>query len=1700
MLKVKSARTVGFVAAAAALLVAGIALALWPAGPVRAQGQNDGPPQVENLGCLAKTDMVRFFWDIPSWSGGEASSYDIVVTLPDGRRFTERRHFMLRSRTDRGSWQIGDEARIQVTANYKTPAGDLASSAKTELVCYVGPRHLLTITPNSVTREYGGTDDLSYTVSGLKEGHALSDVLTGALSREHGDGVGTYAFSLDTMTITPAYARKYRLPDSLTVSYTITPKPATYTASRATKVYDGTTRGPTRPGGSFAAGDIIAGDEVTVESEGSVYASADVGTNIAITGYSLAGADAGNYRVTFDVEGNITRRAITRISDVTVNARAPDGTTDATFDTGRAKGNGVLPSQLTDFRSGGLQVTGAFPKAALGSHELKVTYSLRDHGSFKASNYALIAARGSLSGEITGGPRLRANTVWAATLTVGNGDFPGCDNNNRSAPCSRNLSTDEENSWGNNHFTYKGNTYYITRLFLNHQGHSRFRKSIKLEFSELWIGHAGVDWDTNLQELALRIDDEVYGDNDDDDDEAFLSISDGITMTHVPFVTWKKDGLSWASGEKVHVSLEVLDPAPTNVTVTPGDRQLTVSWTPPAGTKVTGYDVKYFDPSYGNFETGWLYSYYTGTDPEHTITNLTNGRQYVVQVRVKDSDGQGAWAYPSGLRWCLGYIGIPSAEPQPDGPPQPETPIPEAEPPPAVNTAPVAAPIPDAIIVNESGAHEASLSGVFTDADGDELTITASSSNDDKATVAVDADQSALTVSARARGAVVVRVTADDGRGGAVSVEFNVRVKSAPIVASPLADVSDLPTGNMRQISLTGVFSDADGDALTITAASSDNGKAVVTVAADQSGLTVTGAAVGAATITVTARDTDGNSVSDAFDVSVIKRQTKPLAFGAAASDAVYTAGTPATGRAGPTTARRARPHSLPEASGGVGEVIYTATGLPTGLALSQDLLIRGVPEAATASPATVTYTATDEEGSSVSLAFRVTVNPAVTLAGAQLSKFTNAIIEYTVGQDAALHFAFPEASGGTGALTYHLTNREADVSINDYAIGFTFDPATRVLSSKVGNDQPVAGQRYALTYWAEDEWGSLASAFGSIEVNEAPTLPEIADMSFTVDSAVSVTLPDADGGSTRHVNPRYTLEPQVPGISFYPGNRDAGTRILAGAPTAPGTTAMTYTVTDRNGVTDTATFTITVSGPPNNNPPTVSGAIPDATIINESGTHRASLSGVFADADGDYLTVRAASSDESVAIVAVHPDYSALTVTAKRRGTATVTIGADDGNGGSVSDTFTVTVKAAPVVASPIADISGLEAEDSRVISMSGVFSDADGDTVTVIRASSSDSAIAAVTAAIDGSTSAITGITVTGVSEGTTTITVTAQDSDGNRVSDAFDVTVNAASAQQQVNNSPTVSSAIADATIVNETGTHRVTLSGVFSDADGDDLTFKAASSAESVATVAVSADYSSLTVTAKARGTATVTVTASDGNGGTVEDAFIVTVKAAPVVVSPIGDVSELEVEATNEFSLSGVFNDADGDNLTVTAATSDEGKATVSASADQSVLTVSGVAEGKATITVTAQDADGNSVSDAFDVTVVGDTGSQFYDGNPVPGPVTDLQLTVDGVTLIVSWSAPGPDSGGEVRGYIVHVRPEGGENGSGRTKTPKAKKTKVSFDNLEAGRTYRVWVRAENEAGKGERVRAGITLPEAEPPPDQGAQGDGQQQDSQSGQ
>lgn len=111
--------------------------------------------------------------------------------------------------------------------------------------------------------------------------------------------------------------------------------------------------------------------------------------------------------------------------------------------------------------------------------------------------------------------------------------------------------------------------------------------------------------------------------------------------------------------------------------------------------------------------------------------------------------------------------------------------------------------IDNIVIVNERGTKQVSLDGVFRDADGDDLNITAASNNDAVASVSVASDGSVLTVTAQSRGTATVTVRVDDGHDDTVKDTFKVTVKAAPTVALAIANVLDLEAGKTQDVSLS---------------------------------------------------------------------------------------------------------------------------------------------------------------------------------------------------------------------------------------------------------------------------------------------------------------------------------------------------------------------------------------------------------------------------------------------------------------------------------------------------------------------------------------------------------------------------------------------------------------------------------------------------------------------------------------------------------------------------------------------------------------------------------------------------------------------------------------------------------------------------------------------------------------------------------
>ena len=115
---------------------------------------------------------------------------------------------------------------------------------------------------------------------------------------------------------------------------------------------------------------------------------------------------------------------------------------------------------------------------------------------------------------------------------------------------------------------------------------------------------------------------------------------------------------------------------------------------------------------------------------------------------------------------------------------------------------------------------------------------------------------------------------------------------------------------------------------------------------------------------------------------------------------------------------------------------------------------------------------------------------------------------------------------------------------------------------------------------------------------------------------------------------------------------------------------------------------------------------------------------------------------------------------------------------------------------------------------------------------------------------------------------------------------------------------------------------------------------------------------------------------------------------------------------------------------------------------------------------------------ARNATGQGDRVSQKIRLNPekMPGPVTNLDVHPTHELARVQWDAPA--TGGHPWTYIVHLKRKGGGTGTGKTKTPRAKESPamVTFEGLTSGE-YKVWVRAKNKGGKGERVEATFTVP-----------------------
>lgn len=204
-----------------------------------------------------------------------------------------------------------------------------------------------------------------------------------------------------TLTVTYTSDTHY---GSASAAITVAQKEVTISGiTAANKEYDGSTTAT--PTGTAVINGKVGSDDVTVTAGTATFADKNVGTGktVTFTGYSLSGADAGNYNLKAQpasVTANITAKDVKLTGGINATDRSyvKDNKT-----VGLTKGtltfDGLVSGETLDVN---IPTTGAISDAKVGAYN--VTYSgvtLKDGTTGKASNYKLVSPLPTVTVNIT---------------------------------------------------------------------------------------------------------------------------------------------------------------------------------------------------------------------------------------------------------------------------------------------------------------------------------------------------------------------------------------------------------------------------------------------------------------------------------------------------------------------------------------------------------------------------------------------------------------------------------------------------------------------------------------------------------------------------------------------------------------------------------------------------------------------------------------------------------------------------------------------------------------------------------------------------------------------------------------------------------------------------------------------------------------------------------------------------------------------------------------------------------------------------------------------------------------------------------------------------------------------------------------------------------------------------------------------------
>ncbi|MEA5296248.1 tandem-95 repeat protein [Vibrio parahaemolyticus] len=528
----------------------------------------------------------------------------------------------------------------------------------------------------------------------------------------------------------------------------------------------------------------------------------------------------------------------------------------------------------------------------------------------------------------------------------------------------------------------------------------------------------------------------------------------------------------------------------------------------------------------------------------------------------------------------------------------------------------------------------------------------------------------------------------------------------------------------------------------------------------------------------------------------------------------------------------------------------------------------------------TLTFTATDPSGESISQTVNFTVAPVADIVAdkATVVEDTSTVIK-VLGNDTF------EGDGKVVSLDTNNGPANGTVSVN---------PDGSVTYTPNDNYHGADSFTYIVTSGGVSE--STTVNVDVTPVNDAPVAKD--DIATTQeDTAVTIdVLPndsDVDGDK---------LSIQSASVPEAQGKVEIvdGKLVFTPAENFHGDAEITYTVTD-GALTDQATVNVTVNAV--NDTPVVESNLADQTLAEDFTTYTIDLNTAFSDVDNVDGELTFSVSGNSNVLVSIENGIATISPTADWNGSETLTFTATDPSGESVSQTVDFTV-------APVVDI---EADSADVVE----------DTPTIINVLGNDT--------FEGKDKVVSLDAENGPKNGTVIVnndgTVTYTPDDNYVGKDTFTYVVTSGGVSEsttvEVNVTPVNDAPVAKDDIATTQEDTAVTIDVLpnDTDADGDKLSIESASVPKEQGTVEVVDGKLVFTPAENFNGDAEITYTVTDG---ALTDQAKVT-----VTVNPVNDAPTIKVDAVESITEDAVSTDTVVATLTVRDTDTPEDQLTVS---------------------------------------------------------------------------------------------------------------------------------------------------------------------------